>query len=186
MELVQMKEPNNESIGDRIAKVRGSVSRDAFAPTVGVSKSTLQRYEIGEREPDASFLIAMHEHYGVSPLWLLTGEGPIKVKDTTDESSGRISATEIALIVRDVTDQFDAYGIGPERYDSALQRIARIGYLSGEIYNKLRDIAPYDRKEARRNMALGAAFAERLRIKEREVGRGLDEVMEEDHNDMTP
>jgi transcriptional regulator with XRE-family HTH domain len=72
---------NQTGIGERIQRVRGQKSRDVFAAEVGVAKMTLQRYEHGEREPDAKFLIAMRKRYEISPLWLLTGEGPMKVAE---------------------------------------------------------------------------------------------------------
>jgi len=73
-----MNEPTIDSIGKRISAIRGKISRDVFAPTMGISKSTLQRYETDEREPDASFLLAVRK-CGINPLWILTGEGEMKM-----------------------------------------------------------------------------------------------------------
>lgn len=75
------------AIGDRIKTVRGSLSRDKFAPQTGISKTTLVNYETGERNPPSDYLIKILELYpDISPAWLLTGEGEIK-------RSGELPAT---------------------------------------------------------------------------------------------
>jgi transcriptional regulator with XRE-family HTH domain len=64
-----------ETIGSRLKVVRGAVSQKDFADLLGVSRSTLVRYEGDEGAPDAEFLIALFEKHGVDPTWLLTGRG---------------------------------------------------------------------------------------------------------------
>jgi transcriptional regulator with XRE-family HTH domain len=171
---MQSNESKLESIGARIAQIRGNTSRDAFAPVVGISKSTLQRYEAGEGAPDANFLLALHQHYGIDPLWLLTGEGPMKISEPgeTEEKRGRVSPSGIAIIAREVAKSFKSSGITPERYEDPLVYFARIGFFSAEIYNGLLSIDS-GREEARRNMAFGAALAERLRLEELESQKQL-------------
>lgn len=63
------------TIGDRIKKTRGEASRKDLASALGIHVQTLGNYERGERQPDAVFLQAVCDLYGVSPAWLLTGEG---------------------------------------------------------------------------------------------------------------
>ncbi|MDW7643407.1 MAG: helix-turn-helix transcriptional regulator [Desulfuromonadales bacterium] len=66
------------TLGERLKKVRGGVSRDKFAPDTGISKTALVNYESDSRSPNADYLIKVLEvcpEY--SPQWLLTGEGPM-------------------------------------------------------------------------------------------------------------
>ena len=64
-------------LGDRIRAVRGKASQEAFAKKVGVHKNTLNRYEKGERVPDAQFLAGMCRRFpDINPAWLLMGWEP--------------------------------------------------------------------------------------------------------------
>ncbi len=64
-----------ESLGQRIRALRGRKSRDAFARELGIHKNTLARYETSQRLPDAAFLKRLCDHGGVTPEWLLAGNG---------------------------------------------------------------------------------------------------------------
>ena len=61
-----------DSIGARIASVRGSSTQMEFAKRYGIHKNTLARYERNERSPDAEFLSALASA-GHDPYWLLLG-----------------------------------------------------------------------------------------------------------------
>jgi len=60
--------------GALLRKVRGKMSREAFSELVGVSGSTVVRYEANERAPDADFLLRLNVLYGLDPLYVLTGK----------------------------------------------------------------------------------------------------------------
>lgn len=74
-------EPENErlALGERIRSARSAlgVSRNEAANVVGVSLSTFQAWEAGEREPDATKLSALARQYGLAADWLLFGTGPM-------------------------------------------------------------------------------------------------------------
>ena len=57
----------------RAAQIAGS--GDALSQKAGIPRSTLETYLTGEAEPKASRLAAIARAAGVSPDWLLTGEG---------------------------------------------------------------------------------------------------------------
>lgn len=63
------------SIGKRIEQVRGKLTQVEFAPKIGVSKNTVGRIERNEYVPDGDILLALRREFGVSPSWVLTGEG---------------------------------------------------------------------------------------------------------------
>lgn len=76
-------------IGERIKTIRGSQTQQEFADLIGVGRTTLIRYEAGERMPDAEFLIKLNVLYSIQPLWLLTGKGDdvLGVKLKPDEAA---------------------------------------------------------------------------------------------------
>jgi len=62
------------TIGDRLVQERKRIglSQTAFAKQIGVSLSSQKRYELGEREPDISYL-ERALHLGMDISYLLTG-----------------------------------------------------------------------------------------------------------------
>ena len=66
-------------LGHRLKQIRGSLSQERFAKSLGIHKNTLVRYEKGERLPDSRFLARVCKTYRVNPAWLLTGTGPMRL-----------------------------------------------------------------------------------------------------------
>jgi len=60
-------------IGDRIKRVRGTLSRKAFGDMLNVSLNTITRYETGERSPDSDFIELLCKSFNISPSWLIFG-----------------------------------------------------------------------------------------------------------------
>jgi transcriptional regulator with XRE-family HTH domain len=58
------------------------LNRDEFAASLNVSRRTLQRYELGEGQPDALFLRTICDRYGINPGWLLLGDEPMRKTDS--------------------------------------------------------------------------------------------------------
>lgn len=73
-------ESSRSALGGRIREAREAlgVPRNESSGVVGVSLSTFQAWEAGEREPDATKLSVFARHYGISADWLLFGEGPMR------------------------------------------------------------------------------------------------------------
>lgn len=73
------------SVGERLAELRGeaNLSQTEFADRVGTSKSAFATYEKGLRETPLSVVSAACKEFGISPHWMLFGEG---AKRTTDAS----------------------------------------------------------------------------------------------------
>lgn len=61
-------------LGDRLAQVRGQLTQEAFAKSLGISLRTYIRYESEERLPDAELVAKVGEVYGVDMAWLITGK----------------------------------------------------------------------------------------------------------------
>lgn len=64
----------NRDVGKRLRKVRGEMTQNHFAELIGVHQNTLGAYERGEREVSATAITGILG-MGVSPVWILTGEG---------------------------------------------------------------------------------------------------------------
>ncbi|HEY6952848.1 MAG TPA: XRE family transcriptional regulator [Bacteroidota bacterium] len=67
-----------QSIADRIheARTRKEFDQARLAAKIDVATRTLQRWEKGEQVPDSNYLMRIAKATGVSPHWLLTGNGP--------------------------------------------------------------------------------------------------------------
>lgn len=81
-------ESNRSALGSRIREAREAlgVPRSEAASVVGVSLSTFQALEAGEREPDATKLSIYAKNYGLAADWLLFGEGAMR-KGAADQSA---------------------------------------------------------------------------------------------------
>jgi len=73
--------PRAIEIGKRITEIRGKKTLPEFAATLGIARSTLIRYEKGDRLPDADFICKFCEVYDLDTNWFLTGH---KVPSVTD------------------------------------------------------------------------------------------------------
>lgn len=78
----------SNSLGGRIAAVRGAVRQKDFARRFGVSSKTLIRYESDERVPPSDFIQRLVLELGVDANWLLLGvEEPPKPELNSRESA---------------------------------------------------------------------------------------------------
>lgn len=62
---------------DRIKRIReeNQMSQQAFADALGVSKSSIEKYEYGARQPTNALSKVICDRFSVNEHWLLTGEG---------------------------------------------------------------------------------------------------------------
>jgi transcriptional regulator with XRE-family HTH domain len=71
------------SLKERIIALRGELEREAFAEKVGVSKSTIARWEQGRGTPKGGELARIAKEFNVNIHWLLTGETGPPVREET-------------------------------------------------------------------------------------------------------
>lgn len=67
------KGSSTQTLAGRIAWVRGEMRQEDFAARLGIGRTTLIRYESGERVPDAALLSMLVREFGVDASWLLLG-----------------------------------------------------------------------------------------------------------------
>lgn len=82
-----MSELETKEIGARIKQMRGQMTQKEFADFIGIGRTSVVRYEAGERTPDAEFIAKVHSTLGVDPIWLLTGQGAKPLSHTPREAA---------------------------------------------------------------------------------------------------
>jgi phage repressor protein C with HTH and peptisase S24 domain len=91
------KDPLSKGIGQRIEQVRGQLTQNAFAKSIGISKSTLIRYEREDRLPDAETIARVCETYKADFTWLITGKGEPFVSEPEEEDCVQIPKYDIGV-----------------------------------------------------------------------------------------
>lgn len=77
-----------KNFGERLKAARkGKLTQGDLSEATGISQNAICNYENGKRRPNASRLQSICEALGVSPNWLLTGEGPMTLKEEEDEEA---------------------------------------------------------------------------------------------------
>ena len=97
---------DSKIMGKRIRELRGAVPQDELAEELGITQQTLNRYENGERNPDAEILYRMSEYFEVSTDYLL---GFLDIVPDTDKLEVFKSLKPCPLCGRKVKDYFDSY-----------------------------------------------------------------------------
>ena len=71
----------------RIKELRCSMglTQQQFADRLGLKRQTIAAYEVGNTEPSNATLLSICREYKVNENWLRTGEGEMKVVQTTQE-----------------------------------------------------------------------------------------------------
>lgn len=68
---------------DRIALIRSHIklSQETFGKRIGISGASVSKLESGENNPSEQTLKLICREFGVSYIWITTGEGPMYVPD---------------------------------------------------------------------------------------------------------
>jgi len=75
-------------IGTRLRSIRENMgmSLNDFSSNLGISTSTLFRYEKGDGFPDSELLAMLCENHNINPAWLLLGEGEMSGRNEPEKS----------------------------------------------------------------------------------------------------
>ncbi len=68
------KRADLEGIGARIRELRGEISQDVFAPSIGIAQSQLSKIERGVLAPSVEVLLRLSKRFQKSVDWILSGE----------------------------------------------------------------------------------------------------------------
>ena len=101
-----------ETLGNRIRLVRekAKLSQEELAEKLGVTQTTITRYENGHRLPCADFLESLVKLSGCDPGWLLAGEAEI----IEVPSGGDIPGSDYILVPRVSGEIAAGEGLAPE------------------------------------------------------------------------
>ncbi len=89
------------TLGERIRSARGGMSQEAFSRELGISKGSLGFYERNENLPNTDVVLKICSKTGVSLEWLLTGEGPMHVReDAGSEAADVVDETAEGACLR--------------------------------------------------------------------------------------
>lgn len=91
---------------------REPLSQAEAADRLAVHEQTLGKYERDKRLPDASFLIRLHNEFGVRFDWLLTGIGPMRQSDQPEFAVPAVERGDLALAQRDDVSSLDEELVG--------------------------------------------------------------------------
>lgn len=78
----------DSTLPERLRLLRGEMPQAEFAAKVGIHKSSWGRYERGVGEPAASDLARLCAVCGVTPAWLLYGQGDMREAGSTETGAG--------------------------------------------------------------------------------------------------
>jgi phage repressor protein C with HTH and peptisase S24 domain len=84
-----------ETIGDRIKKKRLELklTQTALAKVIGVERAAVSQWENGQtKDLKAENLINVSDALGVSPKWLVTGQGLMRDSDVAEQPAGHMDA----------------------------------------------------------------------------------------------
>lgn len=72
-----------DAVSERLkfARQKAKLTQEELANAISTHKNTIGRWERGLGEPDAKAITSICEVLGLSPYWLLSGEGPMLSKD---------------------------------------------------------------------------------------------------------
>ena len=63
-----------DAIGQRIRQIRGEVTQEDFAQSLGISQAQLSKYELGQSALPLGALVKLSQKCGRTADWILTGK----------------------------------------------------------------------------------------------------------------
>lgn len=115
---------------ERIKQVRkaAGLTQGEFAEQISLSRNYIAMIEIGQREPSERTIDDICRVFGVSKLWLKTGEGEMYVKRDLNQEIGMM----VTALMKDADESFR------KRFIAALLQVPPDGWNAiEEFVNKL-------------------------------------------------
>jgi transcriptional regulator with XRE-family HTH domain len=118
---------------DRIKEVRklSKLSQTDFGKAIGVSLSSVQKWESGENTPTAQVQYVICDKFGINPEWLETGEGE------------RLKLQESSSLIPRLQRIFSSYPTIAHTLETAL------AVMKDEDFQRLTEIIEECKKNAR-------------------------------------
>ena len=82
-------------VADRIRLIRKTLNltQQELGKAAGVTKSAVSQWERGSTAPERNALLALLRAYGISPDWVITGQGPMRPELSEALAAGRAGIT---------------------------------------------------------------------------------------------
>jgi DNA-binding XRE family transcriptional regulator len=96
--------------GERLKTIRGSITQDDFAKSIGKNRGTIISWEQEEHSPKLTEILKIWKAYKINCHWLITGES---TKDSTDQPCNLASAA-LEVHREDEQEQVDSLQITPQ------------------------------------------------------------------------
>jgi len=88
--------------GERMIQARGKLSRHALAELLDCPPNTLGNWERGRTFPDRDVLVRIRDVLGISLDWLLTGEGTMRLAESTPVDGAEIDQNTLIHVIAGV------------------------------------------------------------------------------------
>ena len=73
------------TLGQRLEKLRGKMSRKDFAKQIGVHQQSIYEYEKNRKIPTYETIKKISSRLNINPLWLNAGDGPMRPGDPAEQ-----------------------------------------------------------------------------------------------------
>jgi transcriptional regulator with XRE-family HTH domain len=144
---------DKKAIGQRMKKLRGDESRQAFAQKFDVGINTVVRYENAKTLPDISFLLTVANYYNISVNWLLYGDnqsepfkGKALITDSPLKDQNTINGQDAESIQQSLLSlSFNSFDDLWEEYKNCSEAVK--GWIQVEIIKRFPEFVEWARKK---------------------------------------
>ncbi|MES0491405.1 MAG: helix-turn-helix transcriptional regulator [Leptospirales bacterium] len=100
-------EPKINTIGERLGDFRKAIgiSQTEMSNKANLNRSYVTHIETGKSTPSFDFLVKLMDTYNLSIDWLLTGNGPMTLKECDDDLK---TSDDDLIIIRKLNEMPDA------------------------------------------------------------------------------
>jgi hypothetical protein len=92
------------AIHQRLRSVVATKTYRELGDMTGTNAETARRYILGQ-PPSLEFVVALCDKQGVSPTWLLTGDGPMRASEARSHALREANAHELLAAVADTLER---------------------------------------------------------------------------------
>ena len=151
---------SDSDLHQRLADAAGKRTYRRLGELTKTHPETVRRYMQGQA-PSAEFLSGLCHALGLNGSWLLTGHGPMLMKDVRSDALGQADAAELLTAVSNtltqLIDRVEQLEVFVQTMDTRIRATGRLGSPDGPD----RAVKPERPKATRLADRIGEAVAER-------------------------
>ena len=127
------------SAGIRLLSIRKEheCSQSTFGEQLGISLRAYQNYERGERPIPKRVVASLQEKYGINPVWLLTGDGPMK--DGDPEPAPHAPEIDPGLLGEIISNLDGVFGFSSDHCEEEVGKLRgrEMAFFATHIYGEV-------------------------------------------------